>query len=83
VRLLYDHLGRAIRLTDERQNHILQHPEMVGLNEDIERALMTPDSVIESLSDLETRLYYRSVAQTLVGPKYMCMVSKCCPPMRS
>jgi hypothetical protein len=79
VRLLYDHQGRAIRLTDERRNHVLQHPEMVGLDEDIERALATPDSVVESVSDTETWLYYRSLAQTLVGPKYLCVVVKVLP----
>ena len=47
----------AIRLTDERLSHILRHPEMVGLEEDIERALATPDSVVESVSDTETQLY--------------------------
>jgi hypothetical protein len=59
VRLLDDYQGRAIRLTDERRNHILRHPEMVGLDEDIERALARPDSVVESVSDTESRLYYR------------------------
>ena len=79
MRVLYDHQGRAIRLTDERRNHILRHPEMVGLDEDIERALATPDSVVESVSDTETRLCYRYLAQTLVGPKYLCVVVKVLP----
>jgi hypothetical protein len=79
VRLLSDHQGRAIRLTEERRNHILRHPEMVGLDEDIERAVATPDSVVESVSDTETRLYYRYLAQTLVGPKYLCVVVKVLP----
>lgn len=52
---------------------------MVGLDEDIERALATPDSVAESISDAETRLYYRYLAQTLVGPKYLCVVVKVLP----
>ena len=71
VRLLSDHQGRAIRLTEERRNHILRHMEMVGLDEDIERAVATPDSVVESVSDTETRPYYRYLAQTLVGPKVL------------
>jgi hypothetical protein len=79
VRLLSDYQGRAIRLTEERRNHILRHPEMVGLDEDIERAVATPDSVVESVSDTETRLYYRHLAQTLVGPKYLCVVVKVLP----
>ena len=79
MRVLYDHQGRAIRLTDERRNHILRHPEMVGLDEDVERTLATPDSVVESVSDTETRLCYRYLAQTLVGPKYLCVVVKVLP----
>lgn len=71
-----DYGGLAIRLTDERRQHLLRHPEMVGLDDDIERALVTPDSVVESTSDSETRLYYRHLAQTLVGPKYLCVVVK-------
>ena len=43
-------------MTDERRNHILSHPEMAGLDEAIERAIATPDSVVESVSDMETRL---------------------------
>jgi hypothetical protein len=52
---------------------------MVGLDEDIERAVATPDCVVESVSDTETRLYYRYLAQTLVGPKYLYMEVKVLP----
>ena len=83
MRLLSDHHGRAIRLTEERRNHILRHPEMVGLDEDIERAVAMPDSVVESVSDTETRLYYRYLAHTLVGPKYLCVVVRFFWAMRS
>ena len=79
MRLLYDHQRRAIRLTDERRNHILQHPEMVGLDEDLERARATPSSVVESVSDAQTRLYYRYLADTVVGSKYLCVVVKVLP----
>jgi len=63
-------------MTDERRSHILRHPEMVGLDDDIRQALGTPDSVVESVSDSETRLYYRYLAHTPVGPKYLCVVVK-------
>jgi hypothetical protein len=46
----------------------------VGWN--IEHALATLDSVVESVSDTEARLCYRYLAQTLVGPKYPCVVVK-------
>jgi arginine repressor len=52
---------------------------MVGLDEDIERAVATPDCVVESVSDTETRLDYRYLAQTLVGLKYSCVVVKVLP----
>ncbi len=76
MRLFRDYQGLAVRLTDERHRHILQHPEMAGLDENIERALGAPDSVVESLSDSETRLYYRHLAKTLVGAKHLCVVVK-------
>lgn len=79
MRVLIDHEGRAIRLTTERQNHILQHPEMLGLDEEIARALAVPDSVLVSLSDADTRLYYRYLARTVVGSKYLCVVVKVLP----
>ena len=83
MRLLSDYQGRAIRLTEERRNHILRHPEMVGLDEDIERAVATPDSVVESVTDTETRLYYRFLAQTLVGPSTCAWWSRLSLAMRS
>ncbi len=63
-------------MTDERRSHILRHPEMVALDDDIANALAAPDSVVESASDSATQLYYRYVASTPVGPKYLCVVVK-------
>jgi hypothetical protein len=37
MRILHDHQGLAIRLTDERMAHILDHPEMKGLGRAIEK----------------------------------------------
>jgi hypothetical protein len=79
VRVLRDYQGLAVRLTDERHRHILQHPEMVGLDDEIQHALAAPGSVVESVSDAETRLYYRHVASTIVGPKELCVVVKVRP----
>ena len=36
--LLRDYKGSAIRLTEERLAHILEHPEMAGLEQAIEPA---------------------------------------------
>ena len=49
---------------------------MVGLDDEIEHAVSAPESVVESLSDSETRLYYRYLANTLVGAKHLCVVVK-------
>jgi hypothetical protein len=39
---LHDYEGLAIRLTDERLAHILDHPEMIGLEAAIEETLKKP-----------------------------------------
>ena len=59
MKILIDHEGRAIRLTDERLAHILEHPEMRGMEGRIEETVMRPEKVLESLSDPQARLYYR------------------------
>ena len=43
VKRLFDRSGLSIRLTDERLAHILQHPEMVGLESAIEETLSRPE----------------------------------------
>ena len=76
MKVLRDHRGLPIRLTDERLAHILQHPEMVGLETAIEETLVQPDRVVQSLSDSQARLYHRGYAATQVGEKYLCVVVK-------
>ena len=75
MRVLADYEGRAIRLTDERLAHILEHPEMMGMEARIEETLASPERVIESLSDSEAHLYYRFYVGTQVGDKYLCVIS--------
>ncbi len=76
VKVLTDYEGRAVRLTDERMAHILEHPEMVGMEARIEETLANPERVMESLSDSEARLYYRFYVGTQVGDKHLCVVVK-------
>ena len=76
MKILHDYQGRAIRLTDERLAHILEHPEMRGLEQAIEDTLLTPARVVQSLSDPGARLYYRFYVGTLVGDKFLCVVVK-------
>jgi len=79
VKLLHDFEGRAIRLTDERLVHILERPEMEALEPEIETTLRSPQTVIQSISDDEARLYYRFYMGTKVGDKYLCVVVKVTP----
>lgn len=57
MKLLHDYEGRAIRLTDERLKHILEHPEMKGMSGAIEETGVRPKRVIQSMSDPEAHLY--------------------------
>lgn len=75
-RTLKDVEGTNIRLTDERLQHILDRPEMAGLESSIEETLRSPETVVRSLSDPEARLYYRYYADTAVGGKFLCVVVK-------
>jgi len=74
MRVLRDFAGLSIRLTGERLGHILEHPEMNGLEPAIEETLARPEIVVQSFSDPEARLYYRFYVGTRVGDKYLCVV---------
>ena len=76
MEILTDFEGKAVRLTDERLAHILEHPEMVGMEDSIRETLSTPERVLESLGDPEARLYYRFYLGTRVGDKHLCVVVK-------
>ncbi|ASC71103.1 hypothetical protein XM38_020530 [Halomicronema hongdechloris C2206] len=76
MRVLSDHQNRAIRLTDERLAHILDHSEMDGLEPQIEIVLQQPETVCQSNTDLQVQLYYRYYEQTAVGAKWLCVVVK-------
>jgi len=65
-----------VRLTEERIDHILEHPEMMGSEAAIEDTLGYPEQVLESLFDSEIRLYDRFYRGTVVGDKYLCVVVK-------
>lgn len=76
MKILSDYRGMAIRLTDERLAHILEHPEMAGLEDAIAKTLANPERVVQSISDEQARLYYRFYAGTRAGDKYLCVVVK-------
>jgi hypothetical protein len=68
--------GRSVRLTDERIAHILQHPELAGMEEEISRVLQAPAEVRVSRSDETVQLFYEYYARTRVGGKWLCVVVK-------
>ena len=51
MKLLRDFQGLEVRLTDERLAHILEHPEMAGMEPAIEETLLRPERVVASFSD--------------------------------
>lgn len=59
MRVFRDYQGLAIRLTEERLAHILQHPEMAGMEEAIAETLQRPERVGQSSSHRQARMYYR------------------------
>jgi len=76
VKLLRDYQDRIIRFTDERLQHILEHPEMKRMSRQIEETLANPEKVIQSTGDPDASLYYRLYSRTLVGSKQLCVVVK-------
>ncbi len=76
MRVVKDYKGLSIRFTDERMAHILEHPEMHGMEGAIEETLLRPETVVQSASDREAHLYYRLFRGTRVGDKLLCVVVK-------
>lgn len=74
--VLIDYQDRQVRLTDERLEHILAHPEMVGMETLIAETLRYPQLVRQSRSDETAELYYRFYTQTRIGDKWLCVVVK-------
>ena len=59
MKLIQDCFDRSVRLTDERVAHILQHPEMIGLETQIEVVLQSPTEVRVSRLDDRVQLFLR------------------------
>ncbi len=68
--------NQSIRLTAERLAHILEHPEMNGLEAEIGIVLRKPQIVRQSRTDEQVQLYYRYYELTKVGEKWLCVVVK-------
>src|SRR6266567_3933188 len=76
MKLLQDCFGNKVRLTGERLVHILEHPEMTGMEIQIERVLRQPQLARGSLPDSTIRLFYAFYEKTVLGGKWLCVVVK-------
>jgi 3'-phosphoadenosine 5'-phosphosulfate sulfotransferase len=76
MKIIRDCFGRSVRMTDERIAHILQHLELVGMEEEISRVLAAPAEVRISRLDETVQLFYEYYARTRVGGKWLCVVVK-------
>jgi hypothetical protein len=76
MRILTDCFGREVRITDERLAHILERPELKGMDSEVTVVLRNPLFVRRSRSDASVRLFYAFHPETLVGGKWLCVVVK-------
>ena len=72
--IIEDCFGHNVRLTEERLALIVEHPEMKGMEADIERVLRKPQLVRRSRSDEAVRLFYNFYERTILGGKWLCVV---------
>lgn len=69
MKILKDYQERSVRLTDERLQHILEHPEMAELERALEETLRHPQFVFQSRLDAAVKLSYHFYLGTKVGDK--------------
>jgi hypothetical protein len=74
--LLEDCFGNRIKLTSERLLHILEHPEMLGMEAEIRKTLLDPSIVRKSSSAESVSLFYRFYAKKVLDGKWLCVVIK-------
>lgn len=74
--ILLDRGGRAIRLTDERRLHILEHPEMYAQLDRIRETVAEPDVIIATTVDQSVHVYHRLYEQTPITRKYLLVAVK-------
>lgn len=73
---LTDHQGRQIRLTSERQAHIMEHAELAGQYERLQETITAPEMVVATHADANVWVYHRYYAQTPVTSKYLLVAVK-------
>jgi hypothetical protein len=50
MKVIRDCFGQSVRLTDERLAHILEHAELAGMEDELERVLRVPSCRMTRLS---------------------------------
>ena len=73
---LQDRFGRAVRLTDERIAHVLEHVEMAEQLDKLEEVLQEPDVIVRSQRDPNVHLYHKHYTTTPVTEKYLLVAIK-------
>ncbi|PIQ97437.1 MAG: hypothetical protein COV67_04115 [Nitrospinae bacterium CG11_big_fil_rev_8_21_14_0_20_56_8] len=58
MKVFRDYNGLEIRLSKERRDHVLSHPELEGHEDWIADALLNPEELRLSTSDPSVKLYY-------------------------
>ena len=62
MQVFKDYQERSVKLTDERVAHILEgHAELTGFESAIGETIEEPDSVVQSNTNPNARLYYTMV----------------------
>jgi hypothetical protein len=74
--VLQDPFGRAVRLTDERIAHILEHDEMAGQLDKVEETVREPDVIVRSQRDPDVHLYHKHYPTTPVTEKQLLVAIK-------
>lgn len=74
--ILIDHTGREIRLTAERRDHILEHPEMAEQFERIQETIKSPETIIATTADDTVHVYHRYYETTPVTSKFLLVAVK-------
>ena len=69
--LFPDYQGRTVRFTKERQEHVLEHREMVGQFERIRETVKSPELVVATRLDESVHVYHRFYDTTPVTSKYL------------
>jgi heme A synthase len=74
--ILIDHSGRKIRLTDERRQHILEHPEMSNQFDRLKETIQSPETIVSTTADDTVQVYHRYYEITPVTSKFLLVVVK-------